>query len=175
MQKNINKTHFSELLSQLCYDSARILGGVMPAISRSALVMYSAEDMYMLINDVLSYPKFVPDCSDSKIISVNEHEMIASLLVSKGGLKKWFTTKNTFIENQEVSLTLVDGPFKKLTGKWRLISLSDDACKICLDLEYEFSSKVFDLAFGRVFNHMANNMVQAFTQRAKDVYGLKVG
>ena len=147
----------------------------MPAISRSALVMHSVEDMFQLINDILAYPKFVPDCSDSKVISENDSEMTASLLVSKGALKKWFTTKNTFVTNQQVKLSLVDGPFKKLTGHWSLTQLSEEACKISLELEYEFSSKVFDLAFGRVFNHMANNMVQAFTQRAKEVYGANIG
>ena len=77
----------------------------MPAISRSALVMHSVEDMYSLINDVLAYPSFLPDCSDSKIISQDEHSMTAALLVSKGGLKKWFTTKNTLVSNQQVQLT----------------------------------------------------------------------
>jgi ribosome-associated toxin RatA of RatAB toxin-antitoxin module len=143
----------------------------MPAISRSSLVMHSVEDMYRIINDVLAYPQFLPDCSDSKIIAQDEHSMTASLLVSKGGIKKWFTTQNTFIKDQQVSLNLVDGPFNRLTGSWQLTPLSDQACKIVLELEYEFSSKIFDLAFGRVFNHMANNMVQAFTQRAKEVYG----
>jgi len=143
----------------------------MPAISRSALVMHSVEDMYSLINDVLAYPTFLPDCSDSKIISQDEHSMTASLLVSKGGLKKWFTTKNTLVSNQQVQLNLVDGPFKKLVGSWHLTALSEEACKVNLELEYEFSSKMFDLAFGRVFNSLVNNMVQAFTNRAKEVYG----
>ncbi|WP_281556901.1 type II toxin-antitoxin system RatA family toxin [Thalassomonas sp. RHCl1] len=146
----------------------------MPAISRSALVMHSVEDMYSLINDVLAYPSFLPDCSDSKIISQDEHSMTAALLVSKGGLKKWFTTKNTLTSNKQVELNLVDGPFKKLVGSWQLTALSDDACKVNLELEYEFSSKMFDLAFGRVFNHLVNNMVQAFTNRAKEVYGNNV-
>ena len=61
-------------------------------------------------------------------------------------------------------------PFKKLTGYWELTELSEEACKISLQLDYEFSSKVFDLAFGRVFHSLTNNMVQAFTQRAKEVY-----
>jgi len=74
-----------------------------------------------------------------------------------------------------VQLSLVDGPFKQLTGTWQFIALSEEACKISLQLDYEFSSKVFDLAFGRVFNGLANNMVQAFTQRAKEVYGVNVG
>jgi len=136
--------------------------------------MYSAEQMYQLINDVNAYPRFLPDCSDSKIISQDEDSVTAALLVSKGALKKWFTTKNKLIPNKEIQLTLVDGPFKQLQGSWQLVSLSDDACKVSLTLEYEFSNKMFDLAFGRVFNHLTNNMVQVFTQRAKDVYGVNV-
>ena len=147
----------------------------MASISRSALVMFSVEQMYQLINDIAAYPLFIPDCGDSKIISQNQYEMVAGLLVAKGGLKKWFTTKNTLVSNSEIQMTLVDGPFKALTGSWQLTSLSEEACKISLHLDYEFSSKVFDLAFGPVFNSLANNMVQAFTQRAKDVYGAKVG
>ncbi|MBU2926274.1 type II toxin-antitoxin system RatA family toxin [Colwellia sp. 4_MG-2023] len=143
----------------------------MPSISRSALVMYSVDQMFQLINDVLAYPQFLPDCSNSKIITEDDNSVTAALLVSKAGLNKWFTTKNTFISNQQVQLELVDGPFNKLYGRWLLTALSDDACKVSLELEYEFSNKMFDLAFGRIFNHLTNNMVQAFTQRAKDIYG----
>lgn len=145
---------------------------VMPSINRSALVMYSAEQMYQLINDVAAYPHFLPDCSDSKIICQDGNSVTASLLVSKGGLKKWFTTKNKLTENKEVLLTLVDGPFKRLEGSWQLVPLTEEACKVSLSLEYEFSNKMFDLAFGRAFNHLTSHMVQAFTQRAKDVYGV---
>lgn len=143
----------------------------MPTISRNALVMHTAEQMYQLINDVLSYPKFLPDCGDSKIISHQDSKMVASLLVAKGGIKKWFTTENQLESNSKITMSLVDGPFKYLTGTWNLIPLSDEACKVTLDLDYEFSNKMLDLAFGRVFNGIANNMVQAFTNRAKEVYG----
>lgn len=142
----------------------------MPTISRSALVMHSTEQIYQLINDVLAYPKFIPNCGASKIISQQDDEIVATLLVSKGALKKWFTTKNTMIKNEKISLELVDGPFKQLSGSWQLTALSEDACKISLQLEYEFSNKLFDLAFGPVFNNIANNMVKAFTERAKEVY-----
>ena len=146
----------------------------MPSISRNALVMYNVEQMFQLINDVLAYPQFLPDCSDSKIISEDDKSVTASLLVSKIGLNKWFTTKNTHISNQKVQLELVDGPFTKLQGFWSLTPLSDEACKVSLELEYEFSNKMFDLAFGKIFNNLTNNMVQAFTQRAKEVYGVNV-
>lgn len=133
--------------------------------------MHSTEQMYKLINDVLSYPEFLPDCGDSKILSQDKNSMKASLMVSKAGINKWFTTENKLVENKQVILNLVDGPFSKLIGDWQLTALSEEACKVSLNLDYEFSNKMFDLAFGRVFNHIANNMVQAFTQRAKEVYG----
>ena len=146
----------------------------MPTLSRSALVMYSVEQMHALINDIASYPDFLPECGDSKIISQDEHSVTASLLVSKAGMKKWFTTKNTLISHNKIQLDLVDGPFKKLTGYWELTALSEEACKVSLSLEYEFTSKVFDLAFGRIFNSLTNSMVQSFTQRAKVVYDVQV-
>ena len=146
----------------------------MPTISRSALVMHSVEKMYSLINDVLAYPKFLPDCADSRIISADEKSMVASLLVAKGGISKWFTTKNTLVKNQRIKMDLVDGPFKQLIGCWTFTPLSEDAWKISLELDYEFSNKIIGLAFGRVFTHLANNMVQAFTLRANEVYSTNV-
>jgi len=143
----------------------------MPSISRSALVMHSCHDMYKLINDILAYPNFLPDCKESKIVAQQKDSMTAALLVSKGGISKWFTTKNTFVADQQINLQLVDGPFKSLTGSWELTALSDVACKVSLQLDYEFSNRLIALAFGGVFAHMANHMVQAFTQRAKEVYG----
>ncbi len=143
----------------------------MPTISRSALVMHSVDQMYQLINDIKEYPKFLPDCKDSRIIAQDEQTVTASLLVSKGGLSKWFTTKNTLISNKKIHLSLVDGPFKKLDGYWLLTPLSDQACKISLELEYEFSSTLVSVAFGKVFSHFSNSLVQVFTQRAKNIYG----
>jgi ribosome-associated toxin RatA of RatAB toxin-antitoxin module len=143
----------------------------MPTISRSALVMYSVDQMYQLINDIPAYPNFLPDCNDSRVISQDDQSVTAALLVSKGGLSKWFTTKNTLISNEKIHLSLVNGPFKKLEGYWLLTALSDDACKVSLELEYEFSNKLVSLAFGKVFGHFSNSLVQVFTQRAKEIYG----
>ncbi|RHW75558.1 type II toxin-antitoxin system RatA family toxin [Colwellia sp. RSH04] len=143
----------------------------MPTISRSALVMHSVDQMFDLINDIAKYPEFLPDCNDSKVIACDGNTVTAALLVSKGGLSKWFTTKNTLISNEQIHLDLVNGPFRKLQGNWTFTPLSEDSCKVCLELEYEFSNKVVSFAFGKVFNHFSNSLVQVFTQRAKHVYG----
>ncbi|HCB16545.1 MAG: type II toxin-antitoxin system RatA family toxin [Pseudomonadota bacterium] len=142
----------------------------MPKIQRSALVAYSAQSMFDLVNDVESYSEFLPGCSDSKIVSQQGNAMQAALLVSKAGIKQWFTTQNVLDPAQSISMTLVDGPFKQLSGGWTFSSLSESACKIELSLQFEFKNKMIELAFGKVFNSLAASMVNAFTQRAKLVY-----
>ncbi|MBS3796283.1 MULTISPECIES: type II toxin-antitoxin system RatA family toxin [unclassified Pseudoalteromonas] len=144
----------------------------MPQIEKSALVMYSSKEMFDLVNDVDAYPEFLPHCSDAKVFSKQHNHMRAGLEISKAGLKKWFTTENTLdAEHHTIALALVDGPFKHLHGHWQFKPLDEHACKVSLKLEFEFASKLVEMAFGRVFNEVAKNMVQAFTQRAKVVYG----
>lgn len=135
--------------------------------------MYSTKEMFDLVNDVKAYPQFLPNCSDSKIIMQDDNTMTASLEISKAGIKKWFTTENTLIDDKTVNLRLVDGPFKMLKGRWHFQPLDANACKVNLQLDFEFSNKLIELAFGKIFNDVAKNMVSAFTQRAKHVYGVR--
>lgn len=142
----------------------------MPQISRTALVPFSAEQMYQLVNDVKSYPDFLPGCTGSRVLEFGPTQMTAAVDVSKAGISKTFTTRNTLTSNQSILMSLVDGPFKKLIGGWKFIPLSPEACKIEFHLDFEFTNKLIEMAFGRVFKELAANMVQAFTSRAKEVY-----
>ncbi|WP_026377178.1 type II toxin-antitoxin system RatA family toxin [Aestuariibacter salexigens] len=142
----------------------------MPSVSRSALVAFSADNMFDLVNDVDAYAEFLPGCAQSKVLKREDNGMTASLLISKAGVNQWFTTLNEFKRGAYINMKLIDGPFQHLSGGWTFSSLSEDACKIELNLEFEFSSKLAEMAFGKVFNSLASNMVHAFTTRAKEVY-----
>ncbi|HBT1965812.1 type II toxin-antitoxin system RatA family toxin [Klebsiella pneumoniae] len=142
----------------------------MPQISRTALVPFSAEQMYQLVNDVKSYPDFLPGCTGSRVLELGPTQMTAAVDVSKAGISKTFTTRNTLTSNQSILMSLVDGPFKKLIGGWKFIPLSPEACKIEFHLDFEFTNKLIEMVFGRIFKELAANMVQAFTSRAKEVY-----
>ncbi|WP_273022985.1 type II toxin-antitoxin system RatA family toxin [Rheinheimera sp.] len=147
----------------------------MPQIERSALVFYSAQQMFDLVNAIPDYPQFLPGCSSARIISQSDTEMVASLTVSKAGIGHSFTTRNTLHPHQRIGMQLVEGPFKRLGGGWEFQPLSDTACKVVLKLEFEFSSKLVQFAFGKIFSELAASMVNAFTQRAKQVYGEQHG
>lgn len=142
----------------------------MKQVVRSALVPFSAEQMFNLVNDVPNYPAFLPGCSGSKVLESSSDKMVASVDVSKAGIRKTFTTSNTLAINESILMELVDGPFKSLRGGWYFTVLDEHACKVELKLEFEFSSKMVELAFGKVFHELTSNMVNAFTKRAKQVY-----
>lgn len=142
----------------------------MPQISRSALVPYSALKMYQLVNDVASYPQFLPGCTGGKVLESRSDSLTAAVDVSKAGICKTFVTRNTMIEGRSIKIELVEGPFQKLFGGWLFTELDETACKIEFSLEFEFKSKLIEIAFGRIFNDLVSNMVQAFTDRAKGVY-----
>ncbi|WP_217543182.1 SRPBCC family protein [Vibrio metschnikovii] len=144
----------------------------MKQVCRSALVLFSAEQMFHLVNDVTSYPEFLPGCSGSRILESSADKMIASVDVSKAGISKTFTTANELRPAESIIMHLVDGPFQTLRGGWYFTPLDEHACKVELKLEFEFSSKMIELAFGKIFTELTSNMVNAFTQRAKQVYAL---
>ena len=142
----------------------------MPNVNRSALVGFSAESMFDLVNNVSAYPAFLPGCAKTKVLEADEEYMKASLLISKGGLQQWFTTLNQLKRGEYIKMQLIDGPFTHLRGGWRFVPLAEDACKIELNLEFEFSSRLAQMAFGKVFSSIASNMVDAFTRRAREIH-----
>ncbi len=147
----------------------------MPLISRNALVPYTVEEMYQLVDDIESYPQFLPWCRSTEVITRNDQEVKASIEIAKGALNKSFTTLNRMQPNKVIEVRLVKGPFKRLEGFWRFDALKDSqACKISFDLDFEFESKLIALAAGSIFSQIANTMVDAFTKRAVEVYGERI-
>lgn len=143
----------------------------MTTIHKSALVPYSAEQMYKLVDDIPAYPEFLPWCSGSKEINRREDEVEASLDIAHSGVHKSFTTRNRLEINKTIEMQLVEGPFKHLNGVWRFEPLGDAGSKVVLDLEFDFSNKLLGMTFGRLFSKIASSLVDAFIQRAQKVYG----
>lgn len=143
----------------------------MTTVARSALVSYPAEDMFRLVDDVNSYERFLPWVKRSRELHRDADTVRAELLFSKGGFEKSFTTQNRIQYGKMIDIRLVEGPFRHLDGYWRFQPLSDDACKVSLDLEFEFSNRLLAMAFGRVFTQVAGTLVDSFVKRADELYG----
>lgn len=143
----------------------------MASVSRSALVPYSADQMFSLVADVDAYQEFLPWCGESQILKREGDVVEGRIQISKAGFEKSFTTRNRMQPGKMVEIRLVEGPFRNLDGFWRFHSLGEGACKVTLDLDFEFSNRMLTLAFSKVFTQIANSLVDSFVQRAKQVYG----
>jgi ribosome-associated toxin RatA of RatAB toxin-antitoxin module len=143
----------------------------MTIINRSLVVPYSQAQMYQLVDEVETYAEFLPWCKQSTVLSRNEDEVRASLLLSSGAFQRSFTTCNRLQKDKMIEIRLLDGPFKQLEGFWKFDHEEENNSRVTLDLEFEFSSKLIAMAFGPVFNQVANTLVDAFHKRAVQVYG----
>lgn len=143
----------------------------MNTLKRSALVPYSARQMFELVNNIEDYPRFLPWCQSSQIISRSETEVVATLEIAWKGMRKSFTTKNILHPHDQIEMTLVTGPMKHMYGKWDFISVEEHACKVLLDMEFEFSGSFMDKLFQPIFQHIANSLVDAFCKHAVELYG----
>jgi ribosome-associated toxin RatA of RatAB toxin-antitoxin module len=140
-------------------------------VEKSALVSFSAEQMFALVAGVERYKDFLPWCSDSRLIYDDGQELSGEIEVSRAGIRQKFTTCNKYEVGRRMELRLKSGPFKRLDGAWVFTPLREDACKVELTLNFEFSGALIDKAFGKVFHQIAITLVDAFCKRAAEVYG----
>jgi ribosome-associated toxin RatA of RatAB toxin-antitoxin module len=147
----------------------------MPQVRRSALLPYSALQVFELVNDVERYPEFLPWCGGAKIVASTAHQIDAQLTIIKGRLRECFTTRNIASAPDSIQMSLVDGPFRRLEGSWRFTSLSVEGgatgCKVELELEFEMAKSLLQKTLGGLFAHATGTMVDAFCVRARTVYG----
>ncbi|MBT8106645.1 MAG: type II toxin-antitoxin system RatA family toxin [Gammaproteobacteria bacterium] len=142
----------------------------MRKVSRSALVPYSAAQMFKLVKDVESYPAFLPWCNEAEVHIRGADFIEASLGLHRGRISKRFRTRNVFRADEFLGIELVGGPFRHMSGGWLFEQLGNAGSKVVLELEFEFESKATDVIFGRFFEHTCNTLVDSFTQRAAKIY-----
>jgi ribosome-associated toxin RatA of RatAB toxin-antitoxin module len=139
-------------------------------VNRTALVSYSAQQMFDLVNDIEAYPQYMDGCVGAKILKREGDWLEARLDLSRAGVNQSFVTRNHLQAPVSMSMTLVDGPFKRLQGGWHFTALSDNACKVSFQLEFEMQNKLIGLAIGKLFETVASNQVDSLCARASQIY-----
>ncbi|MBL8342760.1 MAG: type II toxin-antitoxin system RatA family toxin [Rubrivivax sp.] len=150
----------------------------MKHVRRSVLLWYSPREMYDLVTGIERYPQFLPWCEDAAVLQTDTAGMTARLGLAYMGVRHAFTTRNLHVADRSVNVSLVDGPFSVLEGRWLFHALGrpggeEQACKIEFDLRYSFASPALEHVVSPVFDRVASTLVDAFVRRAEDVYGAR--
>ncbi len=149
----------------------------MSSIVRSALVGYSAKQMYDLVEDIESYPRFLPWCRSARIVerrdgvTVKDGVTVAVLSVGLKGINQSFTTENANTSGESIRMRLVEGPFTSFRAAWKFQALEKHAAKIEFSMDYKLSGGLLAKVLAPLFDHIADTMVDAFSRRAQSVYG----
>jgi ribosome-associated toxin RatA of RatAB toxin-antitoxin module len=143
----------------------------MTEISKTTVVPYTPEEMYVLVNDIESYPSFLPWCTAAKILSRHEKILTATLSMALGKIKQSFTTENTMQDGSRIDMRLIEGPFKHLNGYWRFVHEDDQSCHVQLHMNFEFKNKLIKHTLGKAFYKVVDSLVESFVQRAQQIYG----
>ena len=138
-------------------------------IERSALLPYPASSVYALVNDVEGYPQYLKWCKAARIMESGDRLVVAELTLAGRGLKETLVTRNTLVPDHSISMTLVHGPFRHLSGTWTFTTLGP-GCRVRLVLEFEPKRNFFTV-FGtaHVLGRVADETLDAFVRRAREI------
>jgi ribosome-associated toxin RatA of RatAB toxin-antitoxin module len=139
----------------------------MREVKRSALVAQPPSRLFALINDIESYPRFLPWCTHARVQSRNESEIVATIGVKKGPLHGEFTTRNVLEPDKRILMHLVSGPFRMLEGEWLLTPIGPDGCRVELSMRFAFKSALSGVMFDHMFAETVGSLVEAFVTRSR--------
>ncbi|HEX7079562.1 MAG TPA: type II toxin-antitoxin system RatA family toxin [Gammaproteobacteria bacterium] len=142
----------------------------MPTIHRRERVPYTATEMFDLVNDVESYPRFLHWCRSAQIEERGDGYMKARLDIGVSGIHKSFTTLNTFERPHRVDIELVRGPFRHLDGLWEFKDVGEGESEVSVTLNFEVVPSPFSMVFAVVFEELVRAQVAAFIHRAEALY-----
>ena len=142
----------------------------MPRHAEVKKVAYSPEQMFDLVADVAQYPKFLPWCVGARVRSRTDNVLIADLSIGFGPFRETFTSRVVLDRPGEIKVSYENGPFRYLRNIWRFLP-DPDGCEIDFFVDFEFKSRLLQVAIGAVFHEAVRVMVGAFQKRAQQVYG----
>ena len=143
----------------------------MRSVHKSVLVPYSAQQMFELVERIDDYPKFLPWCGGTRILERAGNRTLARIDIDYHGVRTHFTTANLNHAPDRIVVELRDGPFRRLDGIWRFVALTESACKVEFELNYEFATAVLEKVIGPVFGRIADSFIDAFVKRAAAIHG----
>ncbi|HEX4873105.1 MAG TPA: type II toxin-antitoxin system RatA family toxin [Nevskiaceae bacterium] len=137
-------------------------------VQRSALLPFAAGRIAELVWQAEAYPRFLPGCTAAEVeaeLGADQRQIALSFRLH--GLSDRFTTLNRRHPDGGIDLELVRGPFRSLRGQWRFLALDAQACKVSLDLQLDFGSRVLEATLAPWIDRAINQVIEAFRLEAQ--------
>lgn len=143
----------------------------MPGIRETRRLPFSCEQMFDLVADVGRYAEFLPWVIATRVRSDSDTEMVADMLVGFKAIREKFTSRVAKSRPDRLEVFYVDGPLKDLDNNWTFRPMPDGGCELDFAVDFTFKNAVFEALAGQYFDRAFRKMVEAFEQRANQLYG----
>ena len=140
-------------------------------VKREQVVPYSKERMYLLVNDVESYPEFLPWCDSVRIVESGMDRILAECHMSLAGYDLCFTTRNSMVPNSSITMSLERGCFDKLQGRWDFSGSGEGSCNVSLEMECTLKGAILRRLLEPLLLRQMQMLVEVFEARAHKLYG----
>ncbi|MEM6727210.1 MAG: type II toxin-antitoxin system RatA family toxin [Pseudomonadota bacterium] len=150
----------------------------MPTHSETKRLPYTPDQMFALVADVASYPRFIPWCAAARVKSLEPFEkggengqlMDADLVISFRVFRERFGSRVELFEGlRRINTEYIDGPFRYMQSTWDFEE-AEGGCDVRFFVDFEFKNAVLQGLIGMVFNDAMQRIVRAFERRAAELY-----
>ena len=142
----------------------------MPTHAEKRYLAHSSEELFSLVADIESYPEFLPWCVAARIREREGNIVVADLVIGFRMFRERFTSRVTLSEPNAIDVAYTHGPLRYLNNHWKFVP-QGDGCIVDFFVDFEFRSRVLQKLIGAVFNEALSRMVNAFEERADELYG----
>ena len=142
----------------------------MPTHSTESILPYTPKQLFDLVADIESYPKFIPWCEAARILENVNGIALADLVIKFKGVGGKYTSRVFLDEDEkEISVELAQGPFKHLYQGWKFSQVAGGT-RVEFDIDFALRSKIMEKIVDLMFLDACEKMMTAFTNRAKELY-----
>jgi coenzyme Q-binding protein COQ10 len=142
----------------------------MPGLHEIRRMPYTAKQMYDLVADVARYGEFLPWVIATRVREDSDTEMVADMLVGFKMLREKFTSKVMKDSPRSITVHYVDGPMRDLDNRWEFRDV-EGGCELDFNVTFSFRNALFESIAGQYFDRAFRKMVEAFEERAAQLYG----
>ncbi len=142
----------------------------MPHFQEKRVLGYSREDMYRLVADVESYPKFLPWCLHAEIHEQSAKHQVTDLVIGWKIFREKFKSHVDMEKGHKIASRAIEGPFEHLRNEWIFKDHKSGGCEVGFMVDFEFRSPILKKVIEPLFFPAVQKMISAFENRAMEIY-----
>ncbi len=143
----------------------------MPTYVEQIDLPYTPPQVFDLVADIESYPRFLPHCASARITRRSGNKLSVEQVVNVKMLRLKFSTRAVLDPPVGIHVVCADSPFGSFSDRWTFADRPGGGTRLRCHTEFTFRSRILQIALGGAVGDVLKETVEAFRRRADQLYG----